>query len=183
MRNEQDREGEEARERAEDCLTSSCQEREKKMNRSTKKYTRLWEKYTLLAERKQKPHQRSISWLDLSILTHSLSHSQISIPHAQTIHWLHFFHPLLQSSPYSLHSHTPPQSCTQSPPSPTTTKWTPLSCFPLVSLSMRTRQPKNLIGLFREFPGKPLLPFMLRPKHEYPISKMLPACCIRLKQY
>lgn len=43
----------------------------------------------------------------------------------------------------------------------------------------RTRQPVDVIGLCKEIPRKPLPSFMFISKHQYPISTVLPACCIR----
>lgn len=89
---------------------------------------------------------------------------------------LHSIHSSRQSSLYYPHTSPTlvhPLTPIQSPP---LTQWSLPSCFSLVFLVMRMRQPDLLIGLCREIPGKPLPPFMFIAKHEYPISRL--ACIL-----
>ena len=110
---------------------------------------------------------------DHSALTHS--HTQSSISNAQTVHSLPL-HSFLLTIISLLPSFTPADPPVP-PPYPTTTQQPRPGCFSLVFL----RQPGYLIGLCWGIPGKPLPSFLFVSKYEYPISTVLPVCCVRLK--
>lgn len=67
------------------------------------------------------------------------------------------------------------------PPHQTITQGPQPKCLPLVCIAPRLKQLGHLIGLGRKMSGKALLLFMFPPKYEYPVSPILPACCIRQK--